>query len=130
MERTTTVADDVVMLRIPASTERVRLARTLVATLGDEAGFDFDEVEDLRIAVDELCFLLLDQQATGEIQLVGRSSEGQLVIEGSCPIDGTAEGSLDAIPELTGQILATVIDDYEVGAENGSARFRFTKTKP
>lgn len=124
------MADDVVTLKIPASTERVRLARTLVATLGDEAGFDFDEVEDLRIAVDELCFLLLDQQATGEIMLVGRTSRGQLVIEGSCSIDGDGSGSLGAIPELTGQILATVIDDYEVGADGGSARFRFTKIKP
>jgi hypothetical protein len=124
------VADDAVTLRFPAETERVRLARTLVATLGDDVGFDFDEVEDLRIAVDELCFVLLDPAGhRGSIELVGRSSDGELVIEGACDVDGHRPRSARAIPELTGQILATVVDDYDVGARTVTARFRFTKTK-
>jgi hypothetical protein len=123
------VADDAVTLRFPAETERVRLARTLVATLGDDVGFDFDEVDDLRIAVDELCFVLLDLCSNGgSIELVGRSSDGELVIEGACDVDsGTTE--VAELPELTGQILATVVDDYDVRVDGDAARFRFTKRK-
>ena len=124
------MADDAVTLRIPASSDRVRLARTLVATLGDDIGFDFDEVEDLRIAVDELCFVLLDLCSQGgHIDVVGRPVDNALVIEGTCSIDQDADGARPDLPELTSQILATVVDDYEVGIDGTAASFRFTKSK-
>lgn len=124
------MADDAVTLRIPASTDRVRLARTLVATLGDDAGFDFDEVEDLRIAVDELCFVLLDLcTGDGHIDLVGRSAGTTLVVEGFCSLPAPSGGPEANTSELTSQILATVVDDYEVGIDGAAASFRFSKTK-
>ncbi|MDZ7677718.1 MAG: hypothetical protein U5K29_04130 [Acidimicrobiales bacterium] len=124
------MADNTVTLRFPASTERVRLARTLVATLGDDLGFDLDEVEDVRIAVDELCFVLLDLCSTGShIELVGRSDGDKLVVEGSCGVADGGSVDVGSLPELTGQILATVVDDYEVGVDGSSAKFRFAKTK-
>jgi anti-sigma regulatory factor (Ser/Thr protein kinase) len=122
------VAHDSVTLRFPASTERVRLARTMVATLADDAGFDYDEVEDLRIAVDELCFILIEGCAEGgEIELVAESQPGDLVVVGT----STAPPATDAgePPEITVQILRTVVDDYELVLD-GSARFRFHKSKP
>lgn len=124
--------DDVVTLRFPAATERVRLARTLVATLADEAGFDFDQVEDLRIAVDELCFVLIEQCGTdGRIELTGSGGRGGIRVEGRC-VEASTEsaGDLEALPEITTQILATVVDDYEVGIVDGVPCFRFTKADP
>ncbi|MFP4511949.1 MAG: ATP-binding protein [Acidimicrobiales bacterium] len=124
------MADNAVTLSFPASSERVRLARTLVATLGDDLGFDLDEVEDVRIAVDELCFVLLDLcSAGGRIELVGRSDGDQLVVEGSCGVADEAGVDVGALPELTSQILATVVDDYEVGVDGSAAQFRFAKSK-
>ena len=121
------MATDAVTLRFPASTERVRLARTLVATLADEAGFDYDDVEDLRIAVDELCFLVLDACAEGgEFELVAHAQPGDLVIEGSNSAATNGEGT--APSEISTQILATVVDDYELHLD-GTARFRFHKSK-
>ena len=51
--------DGDVRLVVPAAPEYLRLVRLTAAGLASRLGFTFDEVEDLRIAVDELCFHLL-----------------------------------------------------------------------
>src|SRR6266550_3660719 len=50
-----------VRLVVPAAPEYLRLVRLTAAGLASRLGFTFDEVEDLRIAVDELCFHLLGE---------------------------------------------------------------------
>jgi serine/threonine-protein kinase RsbW len=121
------MSDEAVTLRFPATTERVRLARSVVATLADEAGFDYDDVEDLRIAVDELCFLVIEAaDADTQLELVARAVPGDLVVEGSV---GASNGETPVEPsEITRQILATVVDDYELHVDD-TPRFRFHKSK-
>jgi hypothetical protein len=46
---------DAVDLSFAASADLVVLARFTAATVASRAGFDIDEIEDLRLAVDELC---------------------------------------------------------------------------
>ncbi len=47
---------DVVELTLPAGSDLIVLARFTAVTLGSRAGFDIEEIEDLRLAVDELYF--------------------------------------------------------------------------
>src|SRR2546425_981063 len=47
---------DEVRLAVPATPEFVRLARVTAAGLASRLGFTFDDVDDLRLAIDELCF--------------------------------------------------------------------------
>src|SRR5256886_9524240 len=54
-----------VRLVVPAVPEYLRLVRLTAAGLASRLGFTFDEVEDLRIAVDELCFHLLGGAGAG-----------------------------------------------------------------
>lgn len=124
--------DDPVTLIFPASTERVRLARVIVATLADEAGLDYDSVDDLRIAVDELCFLLLEAGTpTGSVTLSASRRPGELHVEGSCSFsdEPTAPGD-DPSVTLTRQILGTVVDDYDLSFEGASGRFSLRKSTP
>src|SRR5207249_10267860 len=42
-------------LRVPPSVDHLRTVRLVAADAGERAGFDHDEICDLRIAVSELC---------------------------------------------------------------------------
>lgn len=120
-----------VTLCFPATTERVRLARVLAATLADEAGFDYDEVEDVRIAVDELCFAVLDAgQAVGTFDITATTGPGELTIDGICRFEGEARPSTDETnAELTAQILGTVVDSYSVDFNGDTGTFRLRKSR-
>jgi len=50
---------DVVELTVPAQTGFLGVVRTATAGLAARLGFTLDEIEDLRIAVDEACVMLL-----------------------------------------------------------------------
>jgi hypothetical protein len=49
------VTRDHVTISLPADVDFVVLARFTAATVAARANFDIDEIEDLRLAVDELC---------------------------------------------------------------------------
>ena len=53
------VSDDQIRLVIPAQPEYGRIARITASSLALRLGFGFAEIEDLRLAVDEMIILLL-----------------------------------------------------------------------
>jgi serine/threonine-protein kinase RsbW len=53
---------DTVNLRVPADPAYLAVIRTATAGLAARLDLTLDEIEDLRIAVDEACALLLDHQ--------------------------------------------------------------------
>ncbi|MGH8775990.1 MAG: anti-sigma regulatory factor [Jiangellaceae bacterium] len=55
---------DHVELRVPASSAYLAVLRTAAAGLAARLDFTLDDIEDLRIAVDEACALLLPLAAT------------------------------------------------------------------
>lgn len=58
-------APDQVTVRMPAEGAYLSVLRTATAGLAARLDFTLDEIEDLRIAVDEACGLLLSQAAPG-----------------------------------------------------------------
>ena len=53
------IGDDVVLLTVPADGGYLGVLRTATAGLAARLHFALDEIEDLRIAVDEACAMLL-----------------------------------------------------------------------
>ena len=53
------MTSNVVEIKVPADSSYVALLRTATATLAARADFTLDEIDDLRIAIDEACALLL-----------------------------------------------------------------------
>lgn len=53
------IEDDVVLLTVPADVGYLGVLRTATAGLAARLHFALDEIEDLRIAVDEACAMLL-----------------------------------------------------------------------
>lgn len=115
-----------VHLVVPASAEYLRLVRLTAAGLASRMGFTFDEVEDLRIAVDELCFLLVgDGEMERTMELRYSSGEGSICIEGYTRLPG----ALPEPNELSVQILSALVDEHEVVGHGGEVRFRLLKRR-
>ena len=58
-DSTTRAVPDAVSLRLPADGAYLSVLRTTTASLASRLDFTIDDIEDLRIAVDEACALLL-----------------------------------------------------------------------
>jgi len=56
---------DVVTLRLPAAGAYLSVLRTATASLASRLDFTIDDIEDLRIAVDEACAMLLTKAVPG-----------------------------------------------------------------
>ncbi len=113
-----------VRLSVPRSLEYVPLARVTVAAYAARLGFDIEEIEDGRIAVDELARILVEVGDGATLDLSLRGSGLRLAIAGSttCPRDAAAP-QLDPI---TVQILSAIAHDYQIGIDSGTAWFRAT----
>lgn len=124
-----TVVTNAVTLDIPASTEHVQLARLVASGIAGRLEFDLDEIEDLRIAVDELCVLLLEHGAVDSLRLAYEVVDTTtLLVRGAAHVDG-ATGPLE-ISRLTAQILDTVADSHELGVDaDGAVFFSLRKTR-
>ncbi|PRY14751.1 hypothetical protein [Kineococcus rhizosphaerae] len=79
---TTEPSTDLVELRVPADPAYLTVVRTASAGLAARLDLTLDEIEDLRIAVDEACTLLLGPTPTDdELVATFRLGEGTLEVE-------------------------------------------------
>ena len=121
-----------VRLVVPAAPEYLRLVRLTAAGLASRLGFTFDEVEDLRIAVDELCFHLLGDDHEAEAAADGRTMDlTYSAAADSITITGQtgASGAVPEPSELSVQILDALVDEHEVGNADGLVMFRLKKQR-
>src|SRR6476660_10374338 len=83
---------DQVTIRMPADGAYLSVLRTATAGLAARLDFTLDEIEDLRIAVDEACAILLQQAVPGSVlSCVFRLVEDSLWVTVSAPTtDGRA----------------------------------------
>ncbi|MBA2438562.1 MAG: anti-sigma regulatory factor [Acidimicrobiia bacterium] len=117
-----------VRLVMPAAPELLRVARLTAAGLASRLGFSFDEVEDVKIAVDELCFALVGTKGMeGTLTLVYQLQADSLVIEGTGDFPGQDVRATTG--ELSTLILSAVVDSHEVTDGDGTVRFKLTKRR-
>jgi hypothetical protein len=109
-------------LTIPG-TDFLRLARLAVADVGSRVGMSIEDLEDLRIAVDELCLAMATGSADAPIELSVVLVQDGVEVRGACADDG----SPFELSELGQVILDAVVDDLEFGRRDGSREFRFSK---
>jgi hypothetical protein len=119
----TAVRSPEIQLAIPGAPEFLRLARLAAADAGSRVGLSFDQLEDLRIAVDELGFTITGGEPDCTLTLVFHLDPSAIRVEGTCPDQG---GSFEPT-ELARTIVAAVVDEYELGVVDGQRRFVVTK---
>jgi hypothetical protein len=108
--------------------EFLRLIRVTAAGLGSRLGFSYEQVEDLRLAIDELCFGL-----TGANGRPGTVHVRFLVGEGALEVtaEGFFEDKLETPPESEWSkvILAALVDDHELDSGPDGPGFRLLKRR-
>ena len=108
---------DEVRLVVPAGPEFVRLARVTATSLASRLGFSYDEIEDLRLAVDELCHAVIGPSGrAGTVSLLYITESDGLSVEGTGHFDPV--GPPVALSETTRQILSALTDDHNLRDED------------
>jgi serine/threonine-protein kinase RsbW len=111
-----------VTVTFPAAPEYLRLARIATADAASRAGLDFEEIDDARIAVSELCSLVSVDPAT-TVKLWFRVNPGRLVVEGESHTGADAI----SVNDLSAAIVGAVSDEHALDTVDGVTRFRITK---
>lgn len=119
---------DEVRLAVPATPEFLRLARVTASGLASRLGFTYDEVEDLRLAIDELCFVLIGRGRDGTVDLRYAIAAEALEVEG---VGSFKDDETDPmLAAFSRQILGALVDEYSVYRnEDGRASFRLLKRR-
>jgi serine/threonine-protein kinase RsbW len=114
-----------IRLELPAETRHLHVIRLTVAGAAAEAGLDIAEIDDVKIAVDELCSILIEAADGAEpLALDLNGAEGSLTVEMV-----TSTGAEAVLDELAAAILGATVDDLDTDVEGGRARWRLTKTR-
>ena len=117
------VDDGSVSLTVPGRPEYLRLVRLAAADSGARADLSIDDVEDLRIAVDELTYALMGENPVDKtLTLRYLASQGVVEIEGTCAAAGEP-----VMSELSQTIIGAVVDEHEISDRDGIRRFRLVK---
>jgi serine/threonine-protein kinase RsbW len=97
------VPADRVTVRMPADGAYLSVLRTATAGLAARLDFTLDDIEDLRIAVDEACAMLLSQA------IPGSSLECSFTLEPECMAISVSVPSLDPRPPSADTFAWTVL---------------------
>jgi serine/threonine-protein kinase RsbW len=128
---TTDQGADVVLLAVPASGAWLGVLRTATASLASRLQFTLDEIEDLRIAVDEACAILLALASLdGVLSCRFTVTSDALTVDASVPVDNPSSVRLPSGESFAWQVLSALADDVAAKAENGAVSITLTKRRP
>jgi hypothetical protein len=111
-----------VELNLGADAQMLFLARMTAAAVASRADFEYEQVEDLRLAIDELCIRLMANAGVGgRIALVFVwDDQGTLDVSGTLTPDGSPSGNghhpsptvSEPSDELSERILDALVDEH------------------
>ena len=109
-------------LSISVQSDLIILARLTAATVASRAGFDVEEVDDFRLAVDELCVLVIDGAGIGRLSLSFIASAGG--VEVTCSLDESGAADKEHADDhgerdLSVRILEALADEHGVSFDQG-----------
>jgi serine/threonine-protein kinase RsbW len=120
---------DKVSISIPASPEYLQVVRLIAAGLASRLGFTIDEIEDLKIAVDELCAYLTGTQGRdGQLDITFDVEGSGLGITGTATL-APGQKVRTELTEFSQMILSTVVDEARLDQANGVPGFTLSKMK-
>jgi serine/threonine-protein kinase RsbW len=118
-------ADEAIDLTLPSMAALMALVRFTAATLASRAQFSVEEIEDLRLAADELCLSTTDRARIGPMHLHFSRKGG--TIEISCTVTASAVpappwGGDDPEGEWSARILDALVSEHGRETKSGQCR--------
>lgn len=107
------LAEDIILV-IPGAAEFVGVARLVGSSLASRCGFTVEEIEDFRLAIDELCFSVTglgDPEA--KLELRYSFLEGGLAVEAAIEAADGTEPTVYA-NDLSERVLTALVDAHGI----------------
>jgi hypothetical protein len=118
-----------VELSLPATAEWIALARTTGAAIASRWQFSYDEIADLRLAIDELCLALIRDGFGDRLDLVYLLDAGSMEVTGKMNAGGRDLAEPAAEPDhatsergLSERILDALVDGHGSEADDDHIR--------
>ncbi|MCU1351147.1 MAG: putative anti-sigma regulatory factor, serine/threonine protein kinase [Acidimicrobiales bacterium] len=113
-----------VQLTIPAIPRLLRIARVTAASMAAELPFTLQDIEDLRVAVDEVAAVVIDGCLDTSVLELTMAVDGDRVI-----IDGLVRGAgdLPVLHPVARDLLDLLADSYAFDDSDGDRTFTLTK---
>jgi len=116
---------DLVVLTLPADSAYLSVLRTATAGLAARLHFTLDEIEDLRIAVDEACaMLLVVTRPGGELECRFSVGADRIGVAVSVPSEQPALPRRDT---FAWTVLSALAGEVDAAAVDGRVRIGLTK---
>jgi serine/threonine-protein kinase RsbW len=120
---------DTVRIKIPASPAYVQVVRLVAAGLASRLKFTIDDIEDLKIAVDELCAYLTGAQGReGDLDVRFTVTDDRIEIAG-LGILAPGQKIRTDLTDFSRMILDTVVDSATLNSTNGRPAFNLVKSR-
>lgn len=119
--------EDEVRLAVPAKPEFLGLARVTAAGLASRLGFTFDQVEDLRLAIDEMCFGMTGSKGRdGILEIHFLLASDALTVRGEGHFSSPGPVHLAELSEV---ILDALVDEHSLTDGAGGPAFVLVKKR-
>jgi serine/threonine-protein kinase RsbW len=120
-------SEDEVRLAVPARPEFLGLVRVTAAGLASRLGFTFDQVEDLRLAIDEISFGMTGSKGRdGILEVLFHLSPEGLSVRGEGHFSAPGGAKLSELSEV---ILNALVDEHSMSDGDTGPRFVLVKRR-
>ncbi|MEM7141731.1 MAG: hypothetical protein AAF548_11945 [Actinomycetota bacterium] len=117
---------DCIKVTVPAGSAHLHLVRLNAAGVAGGLDFSIEEIEDLKLAVEELSSWLLEQVGDDELHLELRPAQNGIRLEGWRT---GVEGSDATLDEFRASIVGAIVDGHEIVREGARLGFRLEKRR-
>ena len=119
--------DQSVTITIPASADHVSLLRALIGMYAARQDFTLEEVDDLRMAVEEAAVQLLRRVSGDDLEMAVRNDEGTV----RATLSGTISGEAPVMDRnsFSWTILSALSDDVRVDTVAGQGVVELSKRR-
>lgn len=118
-----------IRLSVPARADYVHVLRSVVASVAAKLDFSYDEIEDLRLAVDESCAYLLGMQDAPTVLTLSISpTDGTVDVLASVDGAEATERAKGLQANMIWHLLGALTDEARFEEQDGRPGIRFTKS--